>query len=404
MKYLSPQISLGLAALLLLGATTAVLAAAPATGTEPDSWNDPKTGHQIVRISRLKGKSATSFYFNQTAFTDAGDKMVFMSSDGLYTVEMPKGDEVGSLKTIRIAEVKGLVAFPIVAPISRQVFYLTRERTILGTDIDTGKSRVVCTLPEDWDLAPESISGLTLNSDETLLCGVEKKGLGAVFATGKTRGDKIKIAYEAHLPTFLFTVNTKNGDWKRIYGTNEWLNHTQFSPTKPKLLLFCHEGPWQKLDRIWLIQSDGSVLINIHPRKMADESYGHEFWSADGTTVWSDHYVPGNRNRFLNGYNASTGAEVEYVVQRDWLSRHYNISHDGKFFAGDGEPINPIPMIRLFIPQPDGTLKAENLCSIAKNNFNSREPNVMFTRDDKWIIFMSTQTGTSQIYAVKVAK
>ena len=31
----------------------------------------------------------------------------------------------------------------------------------------------------------------------------------------------------------------------------DWLNHLQFSPTDPTLLMFCHEGPWHKVDRIW---------------------------------------------------------------------------------------------------------------------------------------------------------
>ena len=30
---------------------------------------------------------------------------------------------------------------------------------------------------------------------------------------------------------------------------HDWLNHLQFSPTDPTLLMFCHEGPWHKVDR-----------------------------------------------------------------------------------------------------------------------------------------------------------
>src|SRR5256885_6457748 len=32
------------------------------------------------------------------------------------------------------------------------------------------------------------------------------------------------------------------------------------------LLLFCHEGPWHKVDRIWTIRTDGSGLRKIHTR------------------------------------------------------------------------------------------------------------------------------------------
>ena len=37
-----------------------------------------------------------------------------------------------------------------------------------------------------------------------------------------------------------------------------WLNHLQFSPTDPNLLMYCHEGHWQLVDRIWTI--DGLPL------------------------------------------------------------------------------------------------------------------------------------------------
>ena len=33
------------------------------------------------------------------------------------------------------------------------------------------------------------------------------------------------------------------------------------------LLMFCHEGPWNHLDRIWLVHTDGSGLKSIHVQR-----------------------------------------------------------------------------------------------------------------------------------------
>jgi len=30
-----------------------------------------------------------------------------------------------------------------------------------------------------------------------------------------------------------------------------WLNHLQFSPIDPNLLLYCHEGTWHEVERVW---------------------------------------------------------------------------------------------------------------------------------------------------------
>jgi oligogalacturonide lyase len=42
-----------------------------------------------------------------------------------------------------------------------------------------------------------------------------------------------------------------------FHPATDWLNHVQFSPTDPTLMMFCHEGPWHKVDRIWTIRTDG---------------------------------------------------------------------------------------------------------------------------------------------------
>ncbi len=46
--------------------------------------------------------------------------------------------------------------------------------------------------------------------------------------------------------------------------------------------MFCHEGPWNRVDRIWTIRTDGTGLTKIHTWTMNFEIAGHEFFSADG--------------------------------------------------------------------------------------------------------------------------
>jgi oligogalacturonide lyase len=73
-----------------------------------------------------------------------------------------------------------------------------------------------------------------------------------------------------------------------VHGQLSWLNHLQFSPTDPKLLMYCHEGPWHKLHRIWLIDVETRSIRKVHERTVDREIAGHEFWSPDGRTIWFD--------------------------------------------------------------------------------------------------------------------
>ena len=130
----------------------------------------------------------------------------------------------------------------------------------------------------------------------------------------------------------LFTINTKTGETKEILREHEWLNHEQFSPTDPTLIMFCHEGTWHEVD----LRTDGTGLTKIHIRTMNMEIAGHEFFSADGHTIWNDLQTPRGLDFWLAGDQIATGKRTWYHLQQNEWSVHYNVSPDGTLFAGDG--------------------------------------------------------------------
>ena len=134
----------------------------------------------------------------------------------------------------------------------------------------------------------------------------------------------------------IYTIDIKSGALKIVYESNDWLNHVQMSPTDPTLIMYCHEGPWHKVDRIWTIRTDGSNRKLMHERSMEMEIAGHEFFSSDGKTIWYDLQTPKYKVFWLAGVEIATGKRTRYSVDRPEWSVHFNISPDGKLFAGDG--------------------------------------------------------------------
>ncbi len=375
-----------------------------------DSWVDLQTGHRVFHISRLAGRDSASLYFHQNSFTAAGDKMVFLHSGpepgiSIYTLDVGNGAAIGTGKTTRIANVAGhFLGYPVIGPKSREVYYYSGQ-SILATNLDTLKTRTVAQLPTEWDFAPQSLQGLTLNSNETLLAGTDTPGAANVYmapaTAGAPREDSVTATWKAKLPSFIFTVDVRTGKIQTIMRGTDWYDHVQFSPTDANLLMFAHEGPGDKVDRIWTVHADGSGLTNVRPRQVEGEVVGHEFWGRDGKTIWFKDELPGRQN-FLIGRNIATGEEMKYLVPASEVSMHYNISLDGKMFAGDGGHANPA--IYLYVPEANGSLRVEELCGIPGNDYKRREPNAFFSADDKWVVFSSNQSGTTQIYAVSVAK
>jgi oligogalacturonide lyase len=409
-------------------ALAAVLTLTAAAADLPTEWIDKDTGHRVIRLSRDDGTQ--SLYFHQNAYSADGKKLIVTTAgNGIATIDLAT------------REVKPLVAGPVSVLVTGHKtgdVYYTRRAVVFAANLETGVSREVVKLPAGRSVA-------SLNADETLLLGtyvdgppdarVRPPNNEAVGLDGKpmTYADAKDLrlhnqlmATRAGAPRVLFTVNTKTGEAKDILREHEWLGHLQFSPTDPGLIMFCHEGTWHEVDRVWTVRTDGTGLQKMHTRTMNMEIAGHEFFAADGKMIWYDLQTPRGQDFWLAGYNIATAKRTWYHLQRNEWSVHFNVSPDGSLFAGDGgdsEMVARAPdgkWIYLFRPErvPDvagiktanaenlidtGFFNAERLVNMSKHDYRL-EPNVTFSPDMKWIIFRSNMLGPTHVFAVEIAK
>src|SRR5262245_23448708 len=379
----------------------ALLAAA---GEAPREWIEPSTGHRVVRLSDEPGSA--SLYFHQNPYTASGDKLLISVPGGLATVELTTRPSTRRIERV----VSGRVSHVVVGPKTRRVFYI-KDGTVYATHLDTGETRAIVTRPE-----LRSGSGLTVNADETLLAGSYVEGgepppppPGNPLAQPPPQESRLEARWAARLPMALYTIGIDTGEVRAFHkGNGDWLNHVQFSPTDPTLLMFCHEGPWHKVDRIWTIRTDGTGLRLMHARTMEMEIAGHEFWSPDGKAVWYDLQTPKSKEFWLATVSVGGGRVLRYRVAREHWSVHFNISPDRLLFAGDGGGPRSVAApgngqwIYLFTPGDDG-LGVEKLVDLSAHDYQL-EPNVTFTPDGKRIVFRSNIHGASHVYAVDVEK
>jgi oligogalacturonide lyase len=386
----------------------------------PREWIDPDTGHRVIRLSDEPGSA--SLYFHQNAYTPDGSKLIITTPTGLSTI---------NLKTRAIEKVvDGRVNVIVTGRKSGDIYYI-KSGTVYATDLNTKQTREVAKLPPRTSIA-------SVNADETLLGGIIDNGPpppspvpGATPAGPRGdnypgKGDMMERRLAERRPLQLITVNTKTGEVKTLLKGTDWYNHIQFSPTDPTLLMFCHEGPWHKVDRTWTIRTDGSALTQIHHRTMNMEIEGHEFFSGDGKMIWYDLQTPKSQVFWLGGYDVASGERIWYHLERSEWSVHFNVSPDGTLFAGDGGGPDSVAAPRngqwiyLFRPElvadktdgawpnpkefiKPGYFKAEKLVNLTKHNYRL-EPNVTFTPDQKWIVFRSNMFGPTHVFAVEIKK
>ncbi len=396
-------------------------------------WIDPDTGHRVIQLSTEPGSE--SLYFNLNPFTPDGKRMVITTSNGIALVDL----------ATRAVEkiVEGRTHIIMVGRKTGKIYFGEMEI------VDGVTNRWVCAL----DPVTKAVTQLlklrrgqevsTVNADETLLGGtfVERSdwGTNEFFGGGPNRrndpaainayrgkkGTMMEERLAKHYPMELFFYNIATGETKRVNRCTDWLGHLQFSPTDPTLMMFCHEGPWHKVDRIWTIRSDGSDLKLIHQRTMIMEIAGHEFWSSDGKTLWYDLQTPRGEDFWVAGYEISSGVRTWYHLQRDEWGVHFNVSPDGTLFSSDGGDDKMVAhadngkWMYLFRPEliedrsagnvetknliQTGVFHSEKLVNMSKHDY-ALEPNGMFSPDMKWLIFRSNLSGVNQAYAVELKR
>ncbi|MBC2667185.1 PD40 domain-containing protein [Novosphingobium flavum] len=442
-------LALAMVAGLGVAAPGAIAAEKGAVAAAPASWIDAKTGHRVLRLSDEPGVSA--LYFNEEAYTPQGDRMVISSERGIISVDLKTWQQ-------RLLVPGKELQLLFAGRKTRSVYYAvrgkaaasgpagkdgdTRPMQIWTADIDSGKTRKIA------EVSGASIA--SINADETLLAGVTAErsmplqpgtpardsrfGQANYAATGpdgkpltfaEAKEVRLNDRLEAKIPMEIFVIDVRTGERRTVVQSTDWLNHLLFSPTDPSLLMFCHEGPWHKVDRIWTVRTDGSQLTKVHTRTMNMEIAGHEFWAPDGKTIWYDLQTPRGEVFWLASYDLASGKRRWYALDRNEWSVHYNISPDQKLFAGDGgdnEMVAHAPdgkWLYLFRPRdipdvagihaPDaeslikpGRFDGVRLVDLSKHDYRL-EPNARFTPDGKWLVFRSNMEGRLGVYAVEVA-
>jgi len=420
--------------------------------TPPRSWVDKDTGH---RVWRLTGEpNSGGLYFNENAFTPDEKQMIYTAPDGIHVMELatritrllvanPTGKNATPVRTLVVGHKTNSVFFTETDPVSGLV-------SVFKADTNSGAIRKLVELPANRKID-------TINADETLAAGTYIVG----NATGKEYGSNLpatapgntgssatavaqgphfqptgksammEARLAAHLPQVLFTVRLepgpkgeKPGTMTKLLDSTDWVNHLLFSPSDPTLLMYCHEGPWQKVDRIWIIHTDGTGNTLIHKRTMLNEIAGHEFWGLDGETIWYDWQYPKGEDFFLAGYNLKNGQRTAFHMQRDQWSIHFNLTRDLSLFCGDGGDPGQVAKahdgewIELFHPQifegakgalnepsfwQPGVFHSEHLVNMS-HHYYRQEPNVRFSPDKSLVIFTSNMFGPSYVFGAEVAK
>jgi oligogalacturonide lyase len=389
--------------------------ASTTTNDVPEVWVDSQTGHRVTRLT--SEADSKSIYFSQNAFLPDGKQMVYLANGGLYVVTLTRTHPTRLL-------VPGPVSSVIVGRTTPKVYFTRKDdQGLYSVDVTTTIAQKVLDIPPNLKV-------MTLNADDTVFAGTVIEAGTDTSETSQAES-LLGLAHltqeqmDAHLakavPMGIFTLDLRSGAIRTVFRSTDWLGEVVFSPVNPALLMYCHEGSWLKVDRIWTIRTDGTHNEVVHKRTLSRETTGSAFWDADGETVWYDLQMPLGENVFLASYNVKTRQRKRYPIERDLWSVHNNASTDDSLFCGDGsDSLGPVSALdgkwlELFWAKELGDdtsdanhnlvqnerFRAHHLVDMSRHNYKV-EPNARFTPDHRMVIFTSNMFGPSYVFAVDV--
>lgn len=372
---------------------------------EARTFTDPVTGVVVRQLTNYKGHSH-HLYFTNPGWYDAGRRLLF-ASDRANRTNLFSLD----LASYEITQLTDLDPLP--PPIEVQFIdacvnprraeaYFWYGRALVALDLHTQE------LTRLWERpAGFTHSMLNCTSDGRYICVCVYEDLSARFAVDLLRGYVgFEETWAARPLSRIMRVATDGGGAAEIvWEERSWIGHVNTSPTQPHLLTFCHEGPWDKVDqRVWGLDMQRGQAWKIRPRA-AGETFGHEYWFADGVRVGYHGRWPDGSEFFGHiRYDNAERVEVAAPAEQSERGAAGHISHfhsnDHTLIVGDaGRDVKLWRWNGAGYDGPFVLCRHDSSMHIQQLHVHPR-----FTSDSAGVIFVSDRTGYGNLYLAEVAE
>jgi oligogalacturonide lyase len=192
-----------------------------------------------------------------------------------------------------------------------------------------------------------------------------------------------------------------------VTGELRRMTHTIIHPLDGDVILFCHEGPWKLVQRMWIAKVLTDEVYPLIETKKLLESVGHEFFTAGGRvgTQYSYRYRP-DMDFFFHAdiYVNVDGSDEQRFYYPYNRPVHVHAHPDGRVAVGDTAQIrsddpdyrNYIGLIRYDEQRHRAVIG--KLCQHGTSWRKTSHPHPVFTPDGQTVIWGSDKGGRMNLY------
>jgi len=345
---------------------------------------DQETRKEVFRLTDSPGAMTHHLYFTSPTFTKNMDWLIYGSDQeegrfNLYKVKF------SSFESVQITEGGGIWTHgATIAPDGSEVFFSRDDNHIWAVDLETLEEREVWHMEE-----AASVGYLSASPDGDYL----------TFAFSWERLWEMELSSEELTERFprcgVAVVRTDGSEAWLAVDANVLISHAQFCPDDSNLILYCHEGPWHRVQRMWLVHRDGTSCAPLYAQA-SNEGVGHEFWGDGGRRVYFTAYG-GRAPQGLWAINRSAGAPT--CVLAGPTHAHGTAGPDEDIFVvdecfGDRD--------HLWVAY-EGSWEPKMLCRTGSSWAKQKlHPHPRFLPTGKAVLFTSDRTGSGELYMVSV--
>ena len=364
--------------------------------------NDPATGAAVTRLTDNVGDTIFP-YFTQVLFSDDGAGVLLSGNRTgdwqAYLLDLDSGrllqltDEPGGISCHTASILPTQNACGVIA-----------GGTVKRVSLDGSSCETLYETPEGFR---PSVLSPTSDGSSVTFCYSEALNLST--KTGKIYSDFLEHLYRR--PTcVVMRVRTDGSGAEAVWGERQWISHVNVSPADPDIVCFCHEGPWDLVQRLWIVRaSTHEVWPLLIQRRHLDRS-GHEYFTASGrlVTQWSTRETPtSSRSVHYNAVVDPSGENLEMFRYDGPHPSHIQTSPDETLLVGDTchlpDVENPRGMMSLVRHEGERAVM-QPLCRHDTSWLTQHShPHPVFTPDGEHVLFNSDREGNSNVYMTRAA-
>lgn len=389
------------------------------------SAKDPITGVEVVRVTDNKALYDRP-YFTTPQFSNDGRYTIFVSDfthtsivvnpdapaigkvgfGELFLLDMEKGE---ALQVTQGEAIKmGHGAHAMLAPDGKMAYYYSNEY-LKSVNLETLESEELMKVPFMYNF-----HSLTCTNDGRYIGFTVVEEVPLITSqftnpfSGQAPGSRERFFKQPSSLVIRYDMETRSGGV--VVGGHDRITHTSFKPDDGDMMVYCHDGPWELVQRMWTVRVSTDEVKPLVEQRKHLERVGHEFTTAKGRVgaQYSYRYKP-DMPFFLNAdilvdFDGKNEERFYYPFLRP---EHINVNYDETIAVGDRAMLsadmkNSDKYIAL-IEYDRNYHKAHTnlLCCHGASGRKHAHSHPVFTPDGTRIVYSSDVDGSLNIYMVE---